>query len=163
MAPDQAELRRLFSYNPVTGLVTRRVCTANRHTEGELVGTKGGRGYLQVTVRSKKYPLHCMIWCWLYGVWPTTDVDHKNRDRADNRKHNLRLATRSENNQNAGMSSRNSSGRKGVCWDKSRQLWTVHISVNHKQIHLGRHADLDVAAAAYQSAKAIYHPTAQVL
>lgn len=160
MRPDQAELRRLFNYSPSTGLVTRRVRTANRHVVGEIVGTPGGRGYLQVTVYSRKYPLHCLIWCWLYGTWPTTDIDHKNRDRADNRKVNLRLTTRSENNHNSGLSRRNTSGHKGVCWDKARQQWIAHITTDGKQIFLGRFTDPELAGASYRAAKALYHPTA---
>lgn len=163
MSLDRAQLRELFNYNPNTGLVTRRKCTANRHIEGELVGTPGGRGYLQVTIYRKKYPLHRVIWCWLYDEWPVEDIDHKNRIRSDNRRSNLRKATRSENNHNSGISRRNSSGYQGVCWDKARGLWVAHIQAHGRQIHLGRYKDPVAASNAYQAAKIIYHPSAQAV
>lgn len=158
--PTQEELRKLFHYSPVTGLMTRKVCTANRHTEGELVGTYGARGYLQVGIYSKKYPAHRIIWCWMTGSWPEHDVDHINRDRSDNRWENLRAVTRSENNHNLGMSRRNKSGHKGVHWDKARGKWLVNIRADGKTHHIGRYDDLETATDAYRAAKSIHHPTA---
>lgn len=158
--PTQEELRKLFQYEPVTGLLTRKACTANRHTVGELVGTYGARGYLQVGIYSKKYPAHRVIWCWMTGSWPTHDIDHINRDRSDNRWKNLRSVTRSENNHNAGLSRRNTSGHTGVAWDKSRGKWMVSIRSNGSQKYLGRFDDLLTAIAAHEAAKRVHHPTA---
>lgn len=155
----QKDIQELFAYDPKTGFVTRLKKTANRHKVGERVGTPGGRGYLQVTIGRKKCPLHRVIWCLVYGVWPVGDVDHRNRIRSDNRLTNLREASRSENNHNASPNRRNTSGARGVCWDKSRGKWTVHIHADGKQHHLGRFDELDKARDAYLSAKALYHPT----
>lgn len=155
----QDELHTLFDYCPETGLLTRKMCTANRHTIGELVGTSGSRGYLQATIHSRKYPVHRIIWCWLYGAWPKHDVDHINRVRNDNRKINLREVTRSENNHNGGANRRNTSGHRGASWDKSKQLWVSHIRAYGVSYFLGRHKTAELASAAYYAAKAIHHPT----
>ena len=160
IVPTQQHLRELFDYDPRTGVVTRSLCTANRHTQGEIVGTKGARGYLQATVNSLKYPLHRLIWCWVHGTWPTDDIDHINRVRDDNRIENLRIATRSENNHNAGPNRANTSGHRGACWDKSKGLWAANIGVNGRTQFLGRYATAEEAGRAYLAAKLKYHPTA---
>ncbi|MCH7686587.1 MAG: HNH endonuclease [Planctomycetes bacterium] len=43
-------------------------------------------------------------------------TDHINRNRLDNRDENLRFVTFSQNQINKGLSTRNTSGFKGVCF-----------------------------------------------
>ena len=47
-------------------------------------------------------------------------IDHINGEQLDNRRCNLRFATNSENIQNS-FNSANTSGYKGVCWNKRKQ------------------------------------------
>ena len=158
----QETLRALFSYDPATGVVTRLVCTANRHRVGERVGTRGARGYLQATIGSRKYMLHQLIWVWVHGSWAPADIDHINRVRDDNRLKNLRPATRSENNHNASLSQANTSGYTGVCWDVRRRQWLASIRFAGKTHNLGRYPTPELASAAYLSAKRIHHPTSPI-
>lgn len=69
---------------------------------------------------------------------PQQCVDHINRNRADNRKHNLRCCTRTENSQNRGLRSTNSSGVTGVYYDKRRHKWAANIIHNKKRFFIGR-------------------------
>lgn len=71
-------------------------------------------------------------------------VDHINRNTLDNRKSNLRIVTVFENNQNIGMNSRNTSGVKGVFYDKRRSKWVANIYRNGKT-HFVRCYTLDEA------------------
>lgn len=64
-------------------------------------------------------------------------VDHRNHNKSDNRKENLRLATSSQNLMNKDILERNTSSVTGVCLDKKRNKWRSYIYVNKKQIHLG--------------------------
>jgi hypothetical protein len=53
----------------------------------------------------------------ILGAKPSEIVDHKNRNKLDNRRKNLRICTRSENAENRAS--------KGYCWDSSKQKWLV--------------------------------------
>ena len=73
------------------------------------------------------------------------EVDHINHNRLDNRKSNLRIVTRQENMYNKSEYKNNTSGVKGVKWNKDRQKWQVQINHNKKRIHLGLYSDLEEA------------------
>jgi len=65
---------------------------------------------------------------------------------------NLRPATRSQNQANLGLSVRNSSGRKGVVWNKNVGRWQAQIGVRGKLVYLGLYDDIEVASNAYAKA-----------
>lgn len=72
--------------------------------------------------------------------------DHENRDRLDNRRSNLRIVTKSENNQN--VSARpGTSAFRGVCWDIERGRWLAYARVDGAKRNLGRYDDEQEAAA----------------
>jgi hypothetical protein len=80
------------------------------------------------------------------------EVDHVNGDSLDNRRANLRLATSSQNHANQGKRSKNSSGYKGVSFVAQRNNWLAQISVDGKQMNLGRFPTRRDAARAYDRA-----------
>lgn len=80
------------------------------------------------------------------------DVDHIDRDPLNNRRSNLRLATRSQNNANRPGSIGGASPFKGVSWCKQTQKWRAKISVNNRTVCLGRFANERDAACAYDQA-----------
>lgn len=84
-------------------------------------------------------------------------VDHINRDGLDNRRSNLRLATKSQNAQNTPEYSRNTSGYKGVSWAKDKKMWVAQIRAQKKTYRLGYFIDIDDAARAYNEAALKYH------
>jgi hypothetical protein len=70
--------------------------------------------------------------------------------RLDNRRENLRLATRSQNQANKGRQSNNSSTFKGVSFNHGK--WEARIRHNGRRIHLGRFEDARNAALMYDAA-----------
>lgn len=81
-----------------------------------------------------------------------TEVDHINHDQLDNRKNNLRLCNRAENNANMRMSRHNSSSYKGVSYNKKEKKYRAYISIANKQKHLGYFPTAIIAAKAYNEA-----------
>lgn len=73
-------------------------------------------------------------------------VDHKNRNGLDNRRTNLRLATRSENQANS-LPPPGVHGFRGV--RKTKYGWRAVITKDKKQILIGRYNTKEDAAAAY--------------
>jgi len=85
-------------------------------------------------------------------------VDHINRDGLDNRRANLRIATRQQNRCNSGPRLRRGTSKyKGVSWDKVRRKWRAYLSSNGKGIHLGRFDNEFEAAKVRDAAAKKYH------
>ena len=82
------------------------------------------------------------------------ECDHKDGDGLNNRRDNLRFATRAQNHQNA-RSDRlyakhpTSSRFKGVCWHRGCAKWQAQIWVEGRQTHLGYFDSETEAAHAY--------------
>lgn len=79
-------------------------------------------------------------------------VDHVNRDGLDNRRANLRRATRSQNLGNRRKNLNNTSGFKGVDFHRPRGTWRVRVQTNGKSRCIGYFHDIEVAAEAYRVA-----------
>ncbi len=80
------------------------------------------------------------------------EIDHINHDPLDNQKKNLRICNRSQNNFNLRINKKNTSGFKGVSFIKNENTWRVYISLNNRQVHLGRFKTKQEAARAYNQA-----------
>ena len=88
---------------------------------------------------------------------PKKDVDHIFHDLKDCRKSQLRICEHYQNLIASKTYSNNTSGRKGVCWDKNREKWVVTITVNKKTHHIGRFVSYEDAVKAREEAEKIYH------
>lgn len=118
---------------------------------GDEAGCIGSNGYRVFRLDGKLYSTHRAIWAMLNGRWPS-ELDHINRDRADNRPENLREVTSAQNKANTGLSCRNTSGRKGVSWNKDVRKWQATANLAGKSTYLGVYSDIEAAAEAYRIA-----------
>lgn len=84
-------------------------------------------------------------------------VDHINGDRLDNRKGNLRLCNRDQNNYNRGDISRNKLGLKGVVKMRCCNRYRAEIWFDKKRKHLGLFLTPEEAHAAYCEAAKELH------
>ena len=147
----QETVRRLFDYNPETGIMTRLISTSNAARAGAVVGKKLNRGYYTVRVGDHLYFLHRIIWLWWYGYFPENHIDHINRVTTDNRICNLREVSASCNIRNSKTFTTNTSGIRGVTRYNRDHCWVAKITVNRKSIRLKQGQDL-IELAAYRLA-----------
>lgn len=75
-------------------------------------------------------------------------MDHIDNNRFNNNISNLRWATYQENNQNANISKANTSGIKGVSFNKNNNKWRASITIDGVKIHLGYFDKLEDAKKA---------------
>lgn len=104
-------------------------------------------GYVRSNIGSRTIYLHRVIML----VREDEMVDHKNHNKLDNRKQNLRICTQSQNlaNKRVKNLTKNTSGYKGVNWHFASKKWMARVQQNKKQIYLGLFNDIKKAALAY--------------
>ncbi len=150
MEVDQQTIRSFLSYDAGTGVFTRLRVADGRHAAsvGKPCGSLNkANGYVEIFVAGAKHYAHRLAWIYANGPIPSgMRVDHANRDRADNRLVNLRLATHDENLRNCKTRSDNKSGVKGVSWDSARSKWAVSVG----RVKMGRFDTLEEAIAVRQ-------------
>jgi hypothetical protein len=128
--------------------------TSGRKIKGKQAGWIN-KGYVMVGIGGQEQPAHRIIFLLEHGYCPEF-IDHIDGNRSNNKIENLRQATLFENARNSKRPSHNTSGYKGVCWDKNRNKWMAHITINQKFKSLGRYNNIDDARIAYANAAKHY-------
>jgi hypothetical protein len=157
----QEIVRELLDYNTETGKLTWRERNRRWFKSDQDCKTWNTRfarkeafifiddvGYHRSSILGKDYRAHRVIWLWMTGEWPEEQIDHINHNRKDNRWRNIRKASNQENSSNQSQRNDNTSGQRGVYWDKRRQKWSARIWFNKKSISLGYHCLYDDAVRA---------------
>lgn len=148
----QNKLKQIFSYNKDTGELIR-IWSHHKRFIGKRAGCITPKGYRLVSIGTKTYWEHRLIWLYVTGEFPKT-IDHKNGVKDDNKWENLRNASNIQNGYNRGKTSLNTSGYKGVYFHKPKNKWRAIIKVNTKRLYLGSFNCPTAAHFAYcQSAK----------
>lgn len=145
----QADLKSRLHYDPETGVFTRLRGIGK-------VGRVASNGYLQIMVIGERHMAHRLAWLYVYGEWPSTQLDHINQDRLDNRIENLRLATNKQNGENVRLFKHNKSGYRGVSFDRGEGKWRADIKHNGRNIALGKFDCIRLAAIARVEAEEHY-------
>lgn len=140
-------LREVLRYE--CGRFFWRISPSNRVAIGDQAGSLRTNGYWYISIDGVSHLTHRLAWFWHHGTWPELDLDHINRNKWDNRIENLREATASQNIANSRLSSSNSSGFRGVSWNKRLERWHAYICVRGTRKHLGFFETAEDAAAAY--------------
>jgi hypothetical protein len=149
------ELSQHLKYDHVTGVFTRK--SSNKRWANKKAGTVHDTGYIVISVNNRLLYAHRLAFLFMTGKYPSDRVDHIDGDRKNNRWDNLRECNHFQNLANTGLCKANTSGHKGVTWDKSRNKWQAKFKANGKTIHLGRFSDFESAAKAHDKAYANHH------
>jgi len=155
-----ARLREVLDYDPETGVLTWRLRLSPKCRLGDPAGQIGAQGYRKIRLDGKYYPASHLAWFHYYGEAPSRLVDHKDRDKSNDRIENLRLATSSENARNRKRSSLSTTGLKGASRfnsPRNAKKFRSTITVDGKRIHLGQFDTAEEAHAAYAEKVAELH------
>ncbi len=156
---EKDDLKRILHYNPETGIFTWREKTSNyvKYEVGDTANIVASHGYVQISIYGTHYLAHRLVWLYMFGFMPSKQIDHINMIRTDNRLINLRESSSSQNKCNSGVNSLNTSGIRGVSFEKSRNKWCATVQFEGVVYRLGRFDSKEAAADAYTNAAKKIH------
>lgn len=144
---DPNVVRSLLDYDADTGMFRWRENRGGLRA-GAVAGSYDRHGYMQICIHKRLYLSHRLAWLYVYGVWPSKQIDHINCARADNSIANLREATRAQNSANAQKRAPATSAKKGVTVRPDGR-YMAQIQVRKKKRYLGLFATEQEAHDAY--------------
>lgn len=167
--PSAEYLRTCFEYDPDTGELRwkkrprehfandNRWASWNKVYPGNIAGHTVGRWtkYSRITIGNMIYMTHRVIYKIVTGNDPVGDIDHEDRNPLNNRRDNLREATRRQAVWNRNLP-RTINPYRGVFPTKGNH-WRARIRVNGVQKHLGTFSTPEEASAAYEAAARVLH------
>lgn len=88
------------------------------------------------------------------------EVDHRNLNKLDDRRSNLRVVPKAAQQQNVPLRANATSEFRGVSWAKANGKWTASTRLNGKRVNLGYFTDEAEAAGIALTARIEYMPYA---
>jgi hypothetical protein len=81
----QKLVKELLDYNEEIGELIWKESTPLREKKNNVAGYTHCKGYKAISILGKDYLAHRVIWLWVYGYMPEGTVDHKDRNRLNNK------------------------------------------------------------------------------
>lgn len=156
----QEYIKKIISYNPDTGecfwldrpksdfIDERAWKIFHSRYAGKKAGSKRQNGYLDIWVLGRLYRIHRIIFLYMTGSMPSSQIDHIDHDRSNNKWNNIRSATAAENRKNMGKNARNTSGFTGVNYHKRLNKWVAEAVCGYKKHYIGVFESFDEAVNA---------------
>ena len=138
-------VRELFDYKD--GELFWKQKPNRRIKAGSKAGRPKSNDYEVVTISGSIYMSHRIIFLWHHGYLPEF-VDHIDGNISNNRIENLRECSLSQNQFNKKMGKNNTSGYKGVHFNKQAGKWHVEVQCNQKKYYGGLFDDVKAAGKA---------------
>lgn len=149
--PSLERLNSLLSYDAGSGVL--RWISGRR--DGAIAGTKHASGRIAIQIDGSIYYAHRLAWKMMTGEEPPEFIDHKNCNQSDNAWGNLRAASAEENSRNASLFRSNTSGAKGVVWNKKAKKWQAQVG--WRGGYIGLFSEFKDAVAAAERARKALH------
>lgn len=149
----EKRLKEILEYSKETGIFVWKKTKGKRAVKGNIAGSIKDNGYRVIGIDKKEYREHRLAWLYEYGYMPK-EIDHKDRNKSNNKIDNLRDATRAENMKNLPKRKDNKSGVTGIY--KNNKKWRVLISNNGKRVYVGDFESMNEAKKARREAMKKY-------
>lgn len=148
---DIEKIKTVLSYDRNSGNFYWLCSRRSGIKPGDIAGHKRKRsGYVMLKVFGRQLQAHRLAWFYIHGYWPI-DLDHKDRDRSNNAIENLREASPSQNTMNTGVWISNTSGYRGVTWNRTVKKWQAQAKIDGKNHYLGIFDNPLDASIAYEA------------
>jgi len=133
-------LMEKLRYAPETGVFT---WNSSRYADrvGKVAGYLSSNGYWRIMIDKRLYLAHRLAWLYMYGEWPSAQVDHINNDRSGNRIDNLRDVSAHVNQRN----------RKGEYVGVSKAPCSDRWRARHGDAYIGMFDTKEEARSAVQA------------
>ena len=152
----QEEVLRLFEYRDGV-LYWKERPRCSRKPPGDIsAGFESTQGYKKVKVNKETYYVHQIVFLMHHGYIPEV-VDHIDRNTSNNRIENLRASNKSLNACNSKLRADNSSGHRGVTWNKVSTKWQVQLQFKNRCKHFGLFDDFELACLVADESRRLYH------
>ncbi len=138
----QERLKSKLLYDESTGVFRWKDRAASHVPPGSIAGTKTDKGYVSITLDGNRHRAHRLAWLYVYGVLPEWELDHEDRNRANNAILNLRPSSRPEQMRNV---AKVASGAVSV-----NGRWVAKIRHMGERIYLGCFGTRIEAETAYR-------------
>ena len=94
-------LQERFEYESNTGVLRWKTPPQRSRVQvGDIAGKTQANGYLRVMLNKRNFLVHRIIWKLMTGEEPPVAIDHKDRNRSNNRWSNLRASDMQRNQGN---------------------------------------------------------------
>lgn len=135
-------LRSNFTYDPETGLFKRLSDGFSPKKPDP------SNGYFRIRIEGKLYYVHRLIWMYQTGSFPDGEIEHQDRNRANNKWANLLDVPKHINALNKSKLRSNTSGVTGVYWEARTNKWRAEVRCGGNVYRLGRYHAIEHAADA---------------
>lgn len=158
-APDTGELKWLRRTPEMFGGCAPARCAEwfNANMAGKPAGGIGHKGYRTLEISGRHFLASRVCWAITHGRWPPDQIDHINCIRSDDRLCNLREATAYQNARNKAAGSKNSTGVKGVHFERGKNKYVAQVKLDGRYVFRRRFKTINEAAAAYAEAARHHH------
>ena len=154
--PSVERILRDFTYDPNTGEFRNARYKGSTSPKGALAGAFNSRGYLNLYIDSVCYSGHRLAWKLVHGADPVEEIDHVDGNTSNNAITNLREASRTQNVGNQRLSKRNTTGYKGVQFNRKLGKWEARFGSGPTFRWCGLYNDPEIAHQAYVAAAEDY-------
>ena len=141
------KLKEYLAYDINTGIFSWVERKGMRKPVGSEAGWVHPKGYRYIEFDGCAYFAHRLAFLYVLNRVPE-QVDHKDRTKDNNRWLNLLPANNSTNQRNTGIRKTNTSGYKGVSYNKQKSKWIARITFRGVDTYIGAYQTREAAALA---------------
>jgi len=115
VSPEEVEkIKKYLEWDVKDSCLRWKIDVSRRVKAGQVAGSRNWDGYLRVGLNKRVFQQHVVVWVLVHGHAPTSEIDHINGIKDDNRPENLRIVSHTENCQNRRLGVANKTGCLGV-------------------------------------------------